>query len=684
MTVENQRLPAERSSRAAWLLGLGLLGAALLARAQISVRPAEPLGLSIREARVRVIHSEHPDVPGTSMHLQQTDPWLAYQRGRSYFFHEWGKSDGVFAALQARELAGATTSCGMCHNLPFRSPGAGGNAVQPIGHGLNTPHLFGAGLIEMIGMQIRAQILDAYDDNHDGFLEVPSETAHRRAVVEAAPGVRVDFGALDDLDGRGMPGLNPALKVRLVDAQGRPRPLRPDGTPSRLGDPGIAGYDLSTGIFGSSAGDHQFATLRLFIGGVLRTVMGMVADDPTTFQQLGKLPDWQREQRWAKTSNAGAPQPNLELQPGARHALEALSGQRAGTLSEGEIDLLEWFLLNHPAPAEARQDAVTRQGRQLLLGFACTSCHVADWVLKPEDPRHGFAGDRRFFDLEVAPDAATGRLKGRLRSLTAAVTDASGQALAVPRRGGFVVRGVYSDFRHHDLGERFHEVYVDRRGQPWTLRSFRTPPLWGVGSTAPYGHDGGSMTLDDVIRRHGGEAAAAARAYATASTADREALIAFLRTLVLYQPDQLPTDLDGDGRIAEDFRVAGHAAGPERFWPELLFRVPAVYRGWTVGPDGDRYFSYAIENREEAYGENLLALADRDHDGIPDCQQQAPAPAAAAEPHREPSRHRAEAGGCGPLSAPAAPTARRGPPAPAPPSGGGRRASDSPERRDRS
>jgi hypothetical protein len=624
MTVANQRLPTERSAKAAWLLvGLGLLGAALLARAQISVRPAEPLGLSIREARVRVIHSTQPDVPGTSMHLQQSDPWLAYQRGRSYFFHEWGKNDGVFAALQARELAGATTSCGMCHNLPFRTPGAGGNAVQPIGHGLNTPHLFGAGLIEMIGMQIRAQILDAYDDNHDGFLEVPAETAHRRAVVEAAPGVLIDFGPLDDPDGRGMPGLNPALKVRLVDAQGRPRPRRPDGTPSRLGDPGIAGYDLSTGVFGSSAGDHQFATLRVFIGGVLRTVMGMVADDPTTFQPLGKLPERQREQRWAMTSNAGAPQPNLELQPAARQALETLAGQHAGTLSEGEIDLLEWFLLNQPAPAEARQDEATHHGRQLLTSFACTSCHVADWVLKPEDPRHGFAGDRRFFDLEVAPNAATGELQGRLRPLTTAVQGASGQTLAVPRRGGFVVRGIWSDFRHHDLGERFAEVYVDRRGQARTLRSFRTPPLWGVGSTAPYGHDGGSMTLDDVIRRHGGEAAAAALAYAAASAADREALIAFLRTLVLYQPDQLPTDLAGDGRIAEDFMVGGHATGPERFRPELLFRVPAIYRGWTVGPDGDRYFSYTIENREEAYGENLLALADRDHDGIPDCQEHA-------------------------------------------------------------
>jgi CxxC motif-containing protein (DUF1111 family) len=31
-----------------------------------------------------------------------------------------------------------------------------------------------------------------------------------------------------------------------------------------------------------------------------------------------------------------------------------------------------------------------------------------------------------------------------------------------------------------------------------------TEPLWGVGSTSPYGHDGRSTTLQEVILRHGG------------------------------------------------------------------------------------------------------------------------------------------------------------------------------------
>ncbi len=610
------------------IAGLLLVMPVLVTRAQISLRPQDPLGLSIREQRVRVIHSERPDIPGASMHLQQTDPWHAYQRGHAYFFHEWSVEDGVFAGLANREVAAATTSCGMCHNLPFRTPGAGGNTVQPVGYGLNTVHLFGAGLIEMIGFQIRAQILATHDTNRNGFLDVPGETAERRVVIEASPGSTVDFGSLEDLNSDGFPDLNRVIRVNMVDARGQALRMRPDGSLVRLGDSGVAGYDLHVALFASSRGDHQMPSLRVFSNGVLRTVMGMVADDPTSFQQLGPPQALQRSRVWAEVSNAGAPQPNFDLQPESLAAIEALQGSKAGTLSQGEIDLLEWFLLNHPAPAQAAQTEETRRGRRLLDQFGCSSCHTPDWVLQPYDAERGLAGDRRFFDLEVTPNPTTGRLEGRLRSLVKKVPGPGGTVLQIPRREGFTVRGVFADLLHHDLGERFHEHY-HRNGRTHVLKHFRTAPLWGVGSTAPYGHDGRSMTLDDVIRRHGGEAEAAAKAYGGAPPEDREALIAYLRTLVLYQTDLLPTDIDGDSQIAPDFQIGGRSLGPERFFPELLFRVNPVYRGWTQGPDGDRYFSYEMLNQAEVYGRELEALTDRNRNGTPDLEERK-APAASA------------------------------------------------------
>jgi Di-haem oxidoreductase, putative peroxidase len=611
-----------RTVRAALAL-LGLL-LALGAGAQLSVRSDDPIGFAIREPRVRVIHSRDASLAGTSMHLQQTDPWLAYQRGRSYFFHEWGVEDGGFKYLPVRPAAASTTSCGMCHNLPFPTPGAGGNIAAEMHVGRNTPHLFGAGLLETIGMQVRAQVIAQLDANGNGYLDVPAETAGRRMVVEAAPGVAVDFGLFDDANDDGRPDLNPIVIVRYVDAEGVRSMHNNQGKYASLKDPGMVGIDLALGTFASSAGDHMFPALRVFAAGVLNNIMGILPDIATVPPPAGRRGNWLRD--WGKLSNAGAFQTELALT--ANPAADT-DPRRHGTISEGELDLFEWYMANYPAPALGRQDERTQRGRALMTSLGCTSCHVSSWVIQPADPARGLPGDRRFFDLQVKYNPKTSRQEGKLRLLTRQVPGPGGTALAEPKREGFVVEDVFTDLRHHNLGEKFYD-YSYRNGKMLSTQRFRTPPLWGIGSTAPYGHDGQSLTLDDVIRRHGGEAEESARAYAAAPAVDREAVVAFLESLVLYIPETLPTDLDGDGAIAKSYRAGGLDLGPERFWPELMFRTAPRYRGWVDGPDGDRYFSFELLNVAEAYGESLPALADRNRDTMPDLlAPSAPAPAEA-------------------------------------------------------
>jgi hypothetical protein len=150
------------------------------------------------------------------------------------------------------------------------------------------------------------------------------------------------------------------------------------------------------------------------------------------------------------------------------------------------------------------------------------------------------------------------------------------------------------------------------------VRRWRTTPLWGVADSAPFGHDGASPSLDAVIRRHGGEAAAAREAYAALSAAARQDLIAFLQSMVLYSTDQVPCDIDGDSRIAEHFEVAGMDTGPERLNPEWLFRTPGRIEGPTRNPRGEPVTSFALTNVREAYGLHLPLLRDRDADGFPD------------------------------------------------------------------
>ena len=70
-----------------------------------------------------------------------------------------------------------------------------------------------------------------------------------------------------------------------------------------------------------------------------------------------------------------------------------------------------------------------------------------------------------------------------------------------------------------------------------TGTEWRTPPLWGVGLIEDVNgerfllHDGRARTLAEAILWHGGEAEAAREAFRAMPKEEREALLAFLRSL---------------------------------------------------------------------------------------------------------------------------------------------------------
>ena len=78
-----------------------------------------------------------------------------------------------------------------------------------------------------------------------------------------------------------------------------------------------------------------------------------------------------------------------------------------------------------------------------------------------------------------------------------------------------------------------------------TPDTFLTENLWGVGSTAPYLHDGRATTLAEAIIEHAAsnndtasEARGARAAYLARSLSDRQAVIAFLENLVLFKLEE--------------------------------------------------------------------------------------------------------------------------------------------------
>jgi hypothetical protein len=87
---------------------------------------------------------------------------------------------------------------------------------------------------------------------------------------------------------------------------------------------------------------------------------------------------------------------------------------------------------------------------------------------------------------------------------------------------GRAVAPLYSDLKRHEMGQELADP-IDEIGTGASV--WLTQELWGVGSTAPYLHDGRAPTPDEAIRAHGGEAAASANAYADLSEAAHAQLV---------------------------------------------------------------------------------------------------------------------------------------------------------------
>lgn len=581
-------------------------------------KPKDLSGRSIKCPRVRAVHSTNPADAGATAYLTQVDPFLGYQRGRELFMREFSLSDGVFGEPgkpAGRILEDQTTkimtrdhvaSCMLCHNVPFRDGGAGATIFKNGGTGRNTTHVFGAGLVEMLGWQIRQKMLEVGDKNRNGFIDKgESENIHALVSTGTVDGDKVDFGVFSDSDGDGKPNLNSVCYVWYVDKDGK----RISWARS-LNDTGVAGYNFEVQVFGWGHGKTTLAgrvpitsTIRAFTATAFDNHSGLQACDET----LNAEP---KENGLALVSLLGAQQffTGRTRDRGVvkdQYGISREDPDRDGVmeeLTEGDMDLIEFYQLNHPSPAEICVTPMQKRGKQVFNEVGCASCHVQDWNVE---------ADRRSFDLVLDCDN-DGKLHGRIVSLTSG---------GKPKREPYFAKGIYSDFLHHDLGPNFHQMQFDGS----MIKAFRTAPLWGVGSTAPYGHDGASLDLDTVIRKHEGEAQAQSNAYSKLPDQDRVALLEFLRGLVLYSVDDLPCDVDGDGKISEHFIVAGQDTGVERFNPEWLFRIPARIEGEVANPHGVKVKSFALTNAEQAHGGNLPFLKSTIRPGFPDVRFKAKA-----------------------------------------------------------
>jgi CxxC motif-containing protein (DUF1111 family) len=95
----------------------------------------------------------------------------------------------------------------------------------------------------------------------------------------------------------------------------------------------------------------------------------------------------------------------------------------------------------------------------------------------------------------------------------------------------------FTDLLIHDMGPAlagevtFGTPQASDPPMETTEAEWRTAPLWGISSVAPYLHDGRAPTLNEAILMHGGEGQASRDAFSALTELQRQDILEFLRHL---------------------------------------------------------------------------------------------------------------------------------------------------------
>jgi hypothetical protein len=455
--------------------------------------------------------------PDSSTYIIKRDPARSIRRGRQLFQRKFTKAQGLgprmgdgVGDIAANGVIGAglVDSCAGCHGRPKGSAGAGGDVfTRPDSR--DAPHLFGLGLVEMMADEITSDLRAIRSE------AIASAKANRRSVNKQLISKRIDYGSITALpdgtvDTSSIKGVNPDLRVRPFFADGRTISIREFAVGALNAEMGLQAPDPDL--------------LAASQGGRVLTPSGMVLDGSTDVIEA----------------------------PPVSGPLEDKDGD--GVVNEiptALVDHLEFYLLNYFKPGLYEQTETVEDGLKLFRLIGCTDCHVQNLAIRR---------DRRVADVETVYDSVKGIFNSLFATASLLITEKNDglglPTLKQPKGQCFPVKNIFADFKRHDLGPEFHERNFDGT----ITKELMTEPLWGVGTTAPYGHDGRSVNLKEVILRHGGEARKQRDAFARLSDREQRHIIEFLQSLVLFPPDDTASNLDPGNRSAPNFPQQGHGS----------------------------------------------------------------------------------------------------------------------------
>jgi cytochrome c553 len=445
------------------------------------------------------------DTPGSSLYIIARDPARAIRRGRQVFQRKFTFDQGFGPRVTEASVgniqdnpafgAGLVDSCAGCHGRPRGSAGAGGDVVtRPDSR--DAPHLFGLGLKEMLADEITTDlrairtsaIQRAANKKHTVTLSLVSKGI-KYGFIKALPNGTVDTSLVD--------GVDPDLRVRPFFAHG--------------------------GEF----------SIRAFSVGAFKDEMGLEAVDPILCAASDPVHPVTMVSPGGLVLDPALDK--IKRPPTCSKAQDNDGDGIANEIDAALLDYMEIYLLNYfkPGTGELRKHG-ERKASRLLDKTGCAGCHIQNLTIN---------ADRRVADLETRFDPQKGifnRLFATAATFFHAVPDHQPFPQLLPNQNAFVVRNIFTDFKRHDLGPAFHERNYDGTLQTKLL----TTPLWGVGTTAPYGHDGRSINLKEVILRHGGEALEARNRFAQLGDEEQQTIFDYLSALILFPPDDTASSLN--------------------------------------------------------------------------------------------------------------------------------------------
>ena len=153
------------------------------------------------------------------------------------------------------------------------------------------------------------------------------------------------------------------------------------------------------------------------------------------------------------------------------------------------------FMRSTKAPSRGPITADVSAGEALFNNIGCAVCHT--------------------------PSITTAR----------AGTKINGGEFTVPKALGNKIIHPYTDFLLHDIGTGDGIPVLPLPEYAATANQMRTAPLWALRTRNRLMHDGLSMTKQEAIQRHAGQAAEVTQKYNALSDTEKNQLLAFLDSL---------------------------------------------------------------------------------------------------------------------------------------------------------